>query len=214
MQGPFTLAVQMAGATHLLKSIIKDPIFVEKLLEFTGKVVATYAKAVVDAGVKMISIAEPSTIMIAPKFFPGMVVENLKRVFQDLDCWKCVHICGDTTKIYPYIIELPIDAFSFDQIMDLEEVIKDFPKDKVVIGNLDPIYLLGKASEEEVAIRAATLHNKMKKYKNFLMGYGCSCSNQAPLENLKAASKWGTASYDEIDNFLKQNKIYGGKDEK
>ena len=197
LQGPFTLAVQLTGAARLLKATIKDPLFVEELLDFTGRVVATYARAAVDAGVGMISVAEPSTVMIAPKFFPEMVVGNLNRIFEGLDCWKCVHICGDTSRIYPYILEAPIDAFSFDQIMDLEKIMETFPKDKVVIGNLDPVYLLGRSSAEEVALETASLHKRMSRYSNYLMGFGCSCSNAAPLENLEAVSKWGRANYSE-----------------
>jgi len=195
LQGPFTLAVQLTGATRLLKATIKDPEFVEELLDFTGRVVATYARAVVEAGVKMISVAEPSSVMIAPKFFPEMVVKNLKRIFEDLDCWKCVHICGNTNKIYPLVMEAPIDAFSFDQVMDLERVMEDFPRDRVAIGNLDPVYLLGRGSAAEVALETVSLHKKMSKHHNYLMGFGCSCSNTAPLENLEAVSKWGRTDY-------------------
>jgi len=205
LQGPFTLAVQLAGATELLKATIKNPIFVEKLLEFTGEVVDRYAKAIVEAGVKMISIAEPSTVMLAPKKFPDMVINNLNKIFKDLKCWKCVHICGDTSKIYPYILETPVDAFSFDQIMDMEKIIENFPEDKVVIGNLDPVYLLGRGSVQEVAYKTAELHHKMKKYNNYLMGFGCSCANTAPTENLEAVSKWGRATYEEIRVFLEND---------
>ena len=200
LQGPFTLAVQLVGATQLLKATIKNPKFIEKLLKFTGKVVEKYAKAIVKSGVKMISIAEPSTVMIPPKKFPEMVVKNLDKIFKNLNCWKCVHICGDTSKIYPYILETSIDAFSFDQIMNMDEIIKNFPKNKVVIGNLDPIYLLGKGSVQEVAEQTTKLHHKMRKYNNFLMGFGCSCANTTPIENLETVSKWGNASYKEIIN--------------
>ncbi|MEI6856601.1 uroporphyrinogen decarboxylase family protein [Psychrilyobacter sp.] len=150
-----------------------------------------YAKAIVGAGVKMISIAEPSTVMLAPKKFPVMVVDNLNKIFKDLNCWKCVHICGDTTKIYTYILEAPVDAFSFDQIMDMEKVIEIFPKDKVVIGNIDPVYILGKGSVEEVKDVVCDLSKNMRTYNNFLMGFGCSCTNDTPIKNLEAVSKWG-----------------------
>jgi uroporphyrinogen decarboxylase len=195
LQGPFTLAVQLAGATGLLKATIKNPGFVKKLLEFTGEVVDRYARAIVGAGVKMVSIAEPSAVMIAPKFFPEMVVKNLDRIFRDLNCWKCVHICGDTSKIYPYILETSIDAFSFDQIMDMEKIINNFPENKVVIGNLDPVYLLGRGSVEEVKNATEELMEKMKQYDNFLLGFGCSCANTAPIKNLEAVSKWGRVNY-------------------
>ena len=205
LQGPFTMAVQLAGATELLKATIKNPDFVKKLLEFTGEVVDRYAKAIVEAGVKMISIAEPSTVMLAPPKIPVMVVDNLNKIFKDLNCWKCVHICGDTAKIYPYILKAPVDAFSFDQIMDMEKIIDDFPEDKVVIGNLDPVYLLGRGSVQEVADKTAELHHKMRRYNNYLMGFGCTCVNTTPPENLEAVSKWGRAGYEEIGVFLEKN---------
>ena len=206
LQGPFTMAVQLVGATELLKATIKNPDFVKRLLEFTGEVVDGYTKAIVEAGVKMISIAEPSTVMLAPKKFPVMVLDNLNKIFKNLDCWKCVHICGDTNKIYPYILETQVDAFSFDQVMDMEKIIEKFPKDKVVIGNLDPVYLLGRGSIQEVTYKTAELHNKMKKYDNYLMGFGCSCVNTTPIENLEVVSKWGRASYEEIRTFMENNK--------
>lgn len=196
LQGPFTLAVQLAGATDLLKATIKNPGFVKELLEFTGKVVDRYARAIVGAGVKMISIAEPSAVMIAPKKFPVMVVNNLNKIFKNLNCWKCVHICGDTSKIYPYILEAPVDAFSFDQIMDMEKIIEKFPKDKVVIGNIDPIYILGRGSVEEVKDAVCDLNKKMGRYNNFLMGFGCSCTNDTPIENLRVL-------VEEVNNFKK-----------
>jgi len=183
LQGPFTMAVQLAGATELLKATIKNPDFVKKLLEFTGEVVDGYAKAIVEAGVNMVSIAEPSTVMLAPKKFPGMVLDNLNKIFKDLNCWKCVHICGDTTKIYPYILETPIDAFSFDQIMDISKISDEFPNDKVIIGNLDPIELLGNGSRVEIENEIERLDDVMGD--NFLLSFGCSAVNNTPVEHLE-----------------------------
>lgn len=203
LQGPFTMATQLMGATDFLKATIKNPEFIKELLYFTGETLTRYSKAIVDAGVKMISIAEPSSVMIPPKDFPTMVVENIEKIFKNLDCWKCVHICGDTTKIYPYVLKASIDAFSFDQVMNLENVITSFPKDKVVIGNLDPIYLMGNGTPKDIALTCANIHNTMKNKKNFILSFGCTCSNNAPMENLKAASKWGTATYKDIENLLK-----------
>lgn len=191
LQGPFTMAVQLAGATELLKATIKKPNFVKKLLEFTGEVVDRYAKAIVRSGVDMISIAEPSTVMLPPKNFPEMVINNLNKIFKNLNCWKCVHICGETSKIYPYILETSVDAFSFDQIMDMEKVIENFPKDKVVIGNIDPVYILSRGSLEDVKEAVCSLSEKMKGHDNFLMGFGCSCTKDTPIENLETISKWG-----------------------
>jgi uroporphyrinogen decarboxylase len=183
IQGPFTLAVQLAGATHFLKSTIKNPEYAENLLKYTGELVKSYVKELCEAGVSLISIAEPSSVMISSRQFKKYVLKNLEDIFSEVDCWKIVHICGDTRKIYPQIMTLDIDGFSFDQIMDLSKISDEFPKDKVIIGNLDPIELLGKGSSTEIKNEIDRLDDLMDD--NFLLSFGCSAVNNTPAENLK-----------------------------
>lgn len=183
VQGPFTLAVQLAGATHFLKSTIKNPEYAENLLKYTGDLVKSYVKELYRAGVDLISIAEPSSVMISSKQFKKYVLKNLSDIFSEVDCWKIVHICGDTRKIYPQIMTLDIDGFSFDQIMDMSKISQEFSKDKVIIGNLDPIELLGKGSGAEIKSEIDRLDGVMGD--NFLLSFGCSAVNNTPAENLK-----------------------------
>lgn len=183
VQGPFTLAVQLAGATHFLKSTIKNPEYAENLLKYTGDLVKSYVRELHRAGVDLISIAEPSSVMISSKQFKKYVLKNLSDIFSEVDCWKIVHICGDTRKIYPQIMTLDIDGFSFDQIMDLSKMSEEFSKDKVIIGNLDPIELLGKGSSIEIKNEIDRLDGVMGD--NFLLSFGCSAVNNTPAENLK-----------------------------
>lgn len=183
IQGPFTLAVQLAGATHFLKSTIKNPEYAENLLKYTGDLVKSYVKELYRAGVDLISIAEPSSVMISSKQFKKYVLKNLSDIFSEVDCWKIVHICGDTRKIYPQIMTLDIDGFSFDQIMNMSKISQEFSKNKVIIGNLDPIELLGKGSSAEIKSEIDRLDGVMGD--NFLLSFGCSAVKNTPAENLK-----------------------------
>ena len=97
IQGPFTLAVQMAGATHLLGEVIRNPGFVEKILDFATETVLEYVKSVRKAGAMYISIAEPGTVTLSPKNFKRYVVPRVNKIFDSIDCWKGMHICGDTS---------------------------------------------------------------------------------------------------------------------
>ena len=97
IQGPFTLAVQLAGDTHLLRNIVKNPEYVNKLLDFTTETVRRYAVAVNKAGARYISIAEPATVTLGHKRFERLVISNLNKIYESVDCWKSLHICGDTT---------------------------------------------------------------------------------------------------------------------
>lgn len=184
IQGPFTLAVQLGGAQKVLRSIIKDPKFLDDLLDFTTNTVLEYAKAVESVGVKYISIAEPSTIMISPKRYEHLAAKNLRRIYSNLNCWKAIHICGDTTEILDFMINFGVDAISLDQIMDLSEVAKIIPKDIAIIGNFDPIEL-AKMKSEEVVKETRRLMDSMKSCSNYIPSFGCTSLNNTPIENLK-----------------------------
>lgn len=199
IQGPFTLAVQLAGATHLLRCVIKDPEFVSKLLEFTTETVRRYAVAVKGAGAKYISIAEPATVTLGRERFKKLVVPNLNSIYKDLNCWKALHICGDTTEFLDLMLTCNIDALSLDQIMDYKKVMETIPEHIVLLGNLDPIELLYNCGPEEVRKGTLKLLKKMKKYNNYLCAFGCNCMNDTSVENLQAAIKAGRISDEELD---------------
>lgn len=198
--GPFTLAVQLAGATHLLREIIKNKDFVIRILDFTKEAVSTYAKAVVEAGVKYMSIAEPASVTLSPENFRELVLPRLNYVYDSVDCWKQLHICGDTWKFLDMMLETHSDAISIDQIMDMKEVIKHFPKDKVLVGNLDPIRLIGKSKPSLVREKTIELLNDMEPYDNFLMAFGCNAPNDAPDENIKEAIRVTKMRYRDFGN--------------
>lgn len=199
IQGPFTLAVQLAGATHLLRSIIKSPDYVDKLLEFTTETVRRYAVAVQKAGAKYISIAEPATVTLGHERFKNLVVANLNKIYDSLDCWKALHICGDTSGFLDLMLTCNIDALSLDQIMDYEEVIKKIPKHIVLLGNLDPLELLYNSTSETVRIETTKMLKKMRMYDNYLCAFGCNCMNDTKVENLQAATKAGRISDEDLD---------------
>ena len=199
IQGPFTLAIQLAGATDLLRCVIKDPEFVDKLLEFTTETVRRYAVAVNKSGARYVSIAEPATVTLGRERFKKLVVPNLNSIYKDLNCWKALHICGNTTEFLDLMLTCDIDALSLDQIMDYENVMKIIPKNIVLLGNLDPLDLLHNCSPEEVRNGTLKLLKKMRNYDNYLCAFGCNCMNDTKVENIQAAIKAGRISYEELD---------------
>ncbi|QZY54931.1 uroporphyrinogen decarboxylase family protein [Crassaminicella profunda] len=199
IQGPFTLAVQLAGATQLLRSIITNPEFVEKLLAFTTETVRRYSVAVNKAGAKYISISEPGAVTLNPERFNKYVVQNVEKIYGDLTCWKGMHICGDTSEILDNMLSCSLDAVSLDQIMDYEKIKDRIPKEIVLIGNLDPIDLLGNGKPEDIKKETVKLMKAMRENDNYLCAFGCNCLNDTPVENLQMAIKTGRMSYEELD---------------
>ena len=202
IQGPFTLAVQMAGATDLLRNVVKNPEFVKQLLEFTTETVRRYAIAVNKAGASYISIAEPATVTVSPERFKHLVVPNLNRIYSELTCWKSLHICGDTTELLEQMLTCSVDSISLDQIMDYEKVMQEFPKDIVLLGNLDPLELLGRSSVDVIQRETIELLKKMRQYDNYLCAFGCNCLNDTPPESLQAAITTARMSNTELDDIV------------
>lgn len=187
IQGPFTLAIQIAGATHLLKSIITDRQYIEGLLDFTKETIKSYTRAVNDAGAKYIQIAEPGTITLSPSDFEKYAVPINKEILDNLDCWKGMHICGDTTELLDLMCKCNIDGISLDQILDYKVVATKIPDNIVLIGNLDPIELVGKGTTKEIKKATIQLKRDMEHYDNYLCALGCNCLNDTPVENLQMA---------------------------
>lgn len=200
IQGPFTLAVQLAGATHLLRNVIKNPEYVKRLLDFTTETVRRYAVAVNKAGAKYISIAEPATVTLGPERFKRLVVPNLNRIYGELDCWKALHICGDTNFLLDLMLTCDVDALSLDQIMNYEQVMKRIPPNIVLLGNLDPLELLFNSDVDTIRLETIRLLKKMRKYDNYMCAFGCNCMNDTPVEKLQAAISAGRMSYRELDS--------------
>ncbi len=185
--GPFTTAVNMVGATDISRKIIRDGAFVEYILEYTTEMVSRYALAAERAGASFISIAEPSSVILSPKRFEKYVVPAVSSIYESLRCWKGLHICGDTTHLIDAMISMGPECISFDQIMDIGVIAKKVPEDIVIAGNIDPIDVLGKMSPGDVEKNVTELVGSMKGHDNFLAAFGCTCLNDTPAENLKAA---------------------------
>jgi len=193
IRGPFTLAIELSGADIFLRAIIKNPDFVQELLKFTTQVVMDYAKAVSKTGVKMIMFTEPSAVVLSPKKFDQLVGPNLTKIMQviDNDVWKTLHICGDTTKFLDGMLKCKMDGLSLDQLVDLSAVASKIPRETVLFGNLDPVYVLKSDPPQQVREKTLEMIESMKGYTNFIFSFGCDCLPDTPFENLKAAIESG-----------------------
>lgn len=189
LQGPFTLGVELVGVADFSRAIIRRPAFVEAVLDFSNRIVTAYAEAVVKAGVRFLCVSEPTAVILSPERFEALCGRRLRDLFDRLppDVWRVLHICGDTNYLLPQMLECGAEGLSLDQVMDLPETAKKAPEDVVIIGNLDPIYVLREMDQAGVRERTLELLKSMKDFPNFLFSFGCDCTPDTPLENLKAA---------------------------
>lgn len=189
IRGAFTMAVELVGATDFARAIICAPQFVEAVLDFCNRLVTDWARAVVQAGARFLCVSEPTAVILSPQRFEELVGRRLRRLFQQIpaDTWRVLHICGDTSYLLPQMLNCGAEGLSLDQIMDLPQTALRVPEDVVILGNLDPVYVLREYDAVQVRKHTLDLLKNMKKYSNFIFSFGCDCTPDTPLENLRAA---------------------------
>ena len=183
--GPFTLAAELVGVSLLAKSTIKNPEFVERVLDFTTENICNFIRALKAAGARVIQISEPTTVVLSPQVFHRFVTPRLKRIMDLINdgAISSIHICGDTRSYLDEMLAAGPQILSLDQIMPMEQTIKRIPEQVALAGNLDPINLMLNAAPEEVYAATKDLLKMMEPYPNFMVSFGCDCPVDTPTMN-------------------------------
>nr|CAE02690.1 putative methyltransferase [Methanococcus voltae PS] len=187
--GPFTNACFIIGVEKMTKLMIKDPESVHKLCEISLENCIRFTDAAIKTGVG-ISIAEPmaSCTVISPKHFREYCAPYLSK-YVDFVKSKLngvsIHICGQTKAIWTDIADMGINAFSIDDIADMEDCVNTIGDRMVVTGNVDPSAVMYAGTKEEV--RKAVIKSVQQGYKA-KKGYGimsgCGLPVETPIENI------------------------------
>jgi uroporphyrinogen decarboxylase len=187
---PFTLASYLRGVSELMTDLYKHPDAVEDLLDFATEVVIDEVKLYASLGVHGLTICDPSASgsVIAPRHYGRFAMPSTKRVSQvvrELGLKPLLHVCGDTTKILPFIKEISPAAFTFDYAADVA-LVKDAIGDSVcLIGNVDPSDTLLMATPEKVRKDTADCIAKGWEGGGYVVGGGCDIGVETPIENVK-----------------------------
>ncbi|MCF7935539.1 MAG: uroporphyrinogen decarboxylase family protein [Synergistales bacterium] len=185
--GPFTLASQLAGTTNLCVSCIKDPDFVKRLVEQSTEVIKQYAAALVEAGVEVYTILEPSAVMISAQHFGKFSGPYCRELFDSVpQAWKILHICGNSGHLLEAMCATGAEGLSLDANVSLPELARRCPGDVALIGNISPVQTV--MQKDPAAIRTAVLdlRKEMAEHPNFVLSTGCDLPLGTPMENVKA----------------------------
>lgn len=187
--GPFTLAGELAGVEHLARSVLKNPQFVEELIEFCTTIIIDFTVEAMACGGGIIQVSEPTASIVSPKAFNRFVTPYLKRIFDRIHrqkIWSALHICGKTNVYLDEMVQIGAMVFSLDQIMDLSQVAELVPQDIVISGNIDPVETLLMGSVSDVRQATEQLLHSMQDVEMFMPSFGCDCIMATPEENILA----------------------------
>lgn len=200
LQGPFTIAGNIAGVHNLGRWLIKEPKAAHRLLRLSTDYVielAKHYKKTFGTDNTIVLDWEPtsSNNIISPKQFEQFALPYLKESHEKILALGFrhifTHICGEHNSNFPYWAKVPMGDPGFISIgkeVELETAAKYFPND-VIMGNLEPA-IVQAGTPEEVYQATRKVIEKGKKLKcGFIFAPGCEIPPLASLENVRAMNK-------------------------
>ena len=185
--GPFTLAVNLVGATPMLKACRKSPEKLLPFLEVAEKAGSTLAEALVDAGADVICVEDmmASMEMISPTLYRSLAAPFEKKQFGQIRVPTIIHICGRMNLVIEDLANTEPTAISVETSVNLPEAIASIAKTGrriPLIGGVDPIGCLLNGSPAEIKAEVT----QAVAAGISLISPGCSVAPGTPTANLQA----------------------------
>ena len=188
---PFTLGGLAFGVERLMRSIYKDKAAVHAVLEFAAELCFAYLEPYIDAGVSIISLADPTASgdLISREQFEEFSLPYLTKVAARVKArgvWLVVHICGNTTNRLDLIPSSGADIMSVDYKVDLGAARRFLGGKIAFAGNMNPVAVMQKETPQGVAEACREAIAKAQTDAGYLLMPGCDIPPSVPIENVIA----------------------------
>jgi [methyl-Co(III) methanol-specific corrinoid protein]:coenzyme M methyltransferase len=185
LEGPVTLASDLASVKSFMKWSIKKPELLRQVLDFAADATIAYANAMVIAGADVIAVADPvaSPDLMSPDSFKNELQPRLQRFSSEVNSVTVLHVCGNVSPILNYMADCGFEGLS------VEEKVGSIKKAKEVLGNR--ARLVGNISSPFVLLPGPVEKIKEESRKALTEGVdvlapGCGIAPMTPLSHIKA----------------------------
>ncbi len=190
--GPFTAAANLRGTVDFLKDLLRRPEQVHRLLRLVTESALRFIDAVCDLGLKP-GISEPTasgTVISASQF--REFAQPYLKLYADRIIERCgsgpqLHICGDTSRIWPEMADTGAGTLSLDNMNDLAEAKAAVGKRVCLTGNVHPVMTLMRGTRDQVLSEARECIRKAyDSPKGYILSSGCALPLDTPPDNVVA----------------------------
>ncbi|HWQ40968.1 MAG TPA: uroporphyrinogen decarboxylase family protein [Desulfosporosinus sp.] len=185
LTGPISTAASIVDPITFLKELLKDKANSHQVLDYVSDFLLEYAKLMIDNGVTIITIADPTATgeILGPRMFEEYAVTYLNKIITGIHSYGApviVHICGNMNRVKHLIPRINSDAISTDALVNLRLLKEEYPQ-LTTMGNLST-YLLEFGKPEDVGKRATGLVQE----KVDIISPACGLSTSTSLANISA----------------------------
>jgi MtaA/CmuA family methyltransferase len=190
VEGALAEAANLRGVSDLLLDLVLRPAWVEELLEVCVEVGIAFARAQVQAGADIIGLGDAVASQISPKMFRQFALPYEQRIFQavhDLRALARLHICGNTSRIVPDMVDSGADIIDLDWMVDMQVAGERFGDWVSLCGNFDPVAVMLQGSPDDVY--RATIDSLRAGGPRCISAAGCEIPDGTPHQNLHAQTR-------------------------
>jgi MtaA/CmuA family methyltransferase len=187
VEGALAEAADLRGVSVLLLDLYDRPAWVRDLLELCVEVEIAFARAQIEAGAGIIGLGDAIASQIAPDMYREFALPYEKRIFaavREMGAVGRLHICGNTTRILPYLAESGADIIDIEWMVDLERAAHVLGEYPATCGNFDPVAVMLQSTPDRVG-EAVLRSLRAGGARNFSAA-SCEVPSGTPHANLRA----------------------------
>ena len=186
--GPWTIAIGLRGATELIMDAIKDPDYVQELMQFCTRQSINFAEAIIPLGVGLgYSEAPASCSLVSPKIYREFIYPYHKQMVDHFKAQKIgvgLHICGYADPILEDMVNTGVTNISIDAPSDLAKAVAAARGRAVLIGNVDTnLFYSGSRDEMKKAVKNCI--DLAPADSGYILSSGCEVPAIAPPEKME-----------------------------
>lgn len=187
VEGALAEACDLRSMYLTMTDLVNRPEWLTDLLEICVDVEIAFARAQVEAGADIIGLGDAVCSQISPKMYRQFALPYEQRIFSAVHAMGAkarLHICGNTTRLLPDMLQSGADIIDLDWMVDIEKAAQLSGDQVALCGNFDPVVVMLQGTPGTV--RAATLDCIQKGGKRLFSGAGCEIPDGTLDENLMA----------------------------
>jgi uroporphyrinogen decarboxylase len=185
VEGAMAEANDLLGDSIMMTTLYDAPEWLSALMERITEVEIAFARIQIDAGADIIGLGDAIASIVSPGMYRQFALPYEKQIFNavhEKGALARLHICGNTTKILPDMLESGADLIDVDWMVDFHRAAEIFGERAGLVGNYDPVSIMNRGSEQ--MIEAAVLHCLAVGGSRSFSAAGCEIPDGTPQQNL------------------------------
>jgi MtaA/CmuA family methyltransferase len=186
VEGAMAEANDLLSDSIMMTTFYDAPEWLTALMERITEVEIAFARIQVDAGADIIGLGDAIASIVSPSMYRKFALPYEKRIFEavhEKGALTRLHICGNTSKILPDMLETGADFIDVDWMVDYARAAEIFGDNAGLVGNFDPVSVMYSGSEHE--IEDAVLHCLKVGGSRSFSAAGCEIPDGTPENNLR-----------------------------